>query len=633
MKIFSRLFIVAALLQPYLSSAITVSQGDMELTFGGTFRPESMYGKNVSFLNNFNANDKLWFIRHTLDLKFGANYGKEAFGQSVVDTFFSIRDRGVWGNPETIASTTFSEVKILDAITGSHNHAIPRHIFWMREGWLKLDVGEMLNFPMGYEYTFTLGAFSFQLGRGIALGDAYAVGPDLLGFYSESVVDQYAFGAKMSASVLENVFEYDLYTAILQNKTGSLGDTNAKVYGQAYGRLDTPARGFGSVNFLVAGRFMWHVFDSQKYGHLTFEPYALYNSAPEQAIEFTADASSKLGTLGLAGMYESDRFELAFDYAMNVGYQKVLGWDRNQIELENRDGTVVLVNSHVAVGEPNGDAVLFTGSSSADQRIINDTSESESQNGKSIGVTQTGELFNTKNRFRNPYTNRYEGWMFVADAAMYFLNRDLMVAVEAGVATGDDNPNNETLDGEYSGFISLQELYSGRNVRSAFLLGGAGKLKRTLSESTSDQAQSRFSDTVTGFTNIMYSGIGCKWEPKSWQKKIVLNPNILAYWQHKPTKAYDAKAKAERDCLASRYLGSEANVFLDYYIYKNMKMFVVGSIFFPGDHYRDIRGKPLSSEQLKALDNLDKTGFDGDRIPNLGVDKAFTFNVGFEYRF
>ena len=42
----------------------------------------------------------------------------------------------------------------------------------------------------------TFGAFPFELGRGIALGTAYAVDASDLGFYSENAIDQYAFGGK-----------------------------------------------------------------------------------------------------------------------------------------------------------------------------------------------------------------------------------------------------------------------------------------------------------------------------------------------------------------------------------------------------------------------------------------------------
>src|SRR5690606_5058198 len=151
------------------------------------------------------------------------------------------------------------------------------------------------------------------------------------GFYADSAIDQYAFGARFSGELISKVLSYDFYTAILQNNSGSLNDTSRKILGQEYERLETPERGFGKINFLMAGRFNWTVFDNDWLGRMTLEPYALYNNDPEQRIEFRGDATSKLGTLGLAGEFYGKRFEAGFDYAVNLGEQRVKGWDRNII--------------------------------------------------------------------------------------------------------------------------------------------------------------------------------------------------------------------------------------------------------------------------------------------------------------
>ena len=66
---------------------------------------------------------------------------------------------------------------------------------------------------------------------------------------------------------------------------------------------------------------------------------------------------------------------------------------------------------------------------------------------------------------------------------------------------------------------------------------------------------------------------------------------------------------------------------------KDLKFYVITSLFIPGAHFKDVKGKPMNSEQFNLLDRLDPTGFNKDRIPNLGNDTAFAFNVGFEYAF
>src|SRR5207249_2599255 len=118
-------------------------------------------------------------------------------------------------------------------------------------------------------------------------------------------------------------------------------------------------------------------------------------------------------------------------------------------------------------------------------------------------------------------------------------NKQINLAGTVGIASGDDNPNEDTIDGRYDGFISLQELYSGKRVKSAFLMGGSGKLKRSLSTPSSVQAPTQFASTVSGFTNLKFIGGSLLWKPTNWRKKFAFNPNIIAYWEDHPSRAFD----------------------------------------------------------------------------------------------
>lgn len=622
-----------------LQAELRSTYNDFEYIFSGVYKPETFYGKNVNWLNNDNDFDKMYFSRHALDLTLDLLYGAKTYGEKIAEFLFQLRNKGVWGNPESIASTTFSDIKVLDAIKGTHKHGFPRHVFWIRQLWLQFNLNQATGLPFKNIHTFTIGAFPFQLGRGIALGDAYAVGPEILGFWSDGAIDQYAFGAKFSGELFPKILSYDLYTAILQNNSGSLADTEKTILAQEFSGITNPQRGFGKVNYLVAGRLNWNVFDNSWLGRLTVEPYGLYNNDPEQKIEFPADASSKLGTVGLASEFYGSRFECGFDYAVNFGQQRVKGWDRNIVKENNRNGVVVLVNDNVTAnytdlsGQPVSEPAPYVPTSNA-QKIITTTFRDETQNGQEIGtVTSLGYLVNqpgtsivlnnSKGRFGNPYTNKYEGWMFVADAGYSFCDKDLQLAVAAGVTSGDDNPNFETKDGTYDGFIGLQEVYSGKRVRSVFLLGGAGRLKRLLSTpaSTDIQAPSTKAQAISGFTNLVFCGTSLKWKPKSWKKPFEINPNVLALWQ-------------ERQIGSARtFLGVESGLFINYSLLKDLKLFWVSSLFFPGSHYKDRMGTPVLTDEEKAfLESSNPTGKQ-DRIPGLGNNVAYTYNVGLIYTF
>lgn len=604
-----------------------------DIAFSGLTRAEQFYARNYSLFNkNSEDVDQIWFVRNYIDLNLNV------VSDSGVDFKVAVRSKMCPGILGSVGKTHSSEVKIGDTVVGSHAHTLPLQIFWIREGRVSFDLSELLGLSFAGDHVFKIGSFPFSLGRGISLGDAYAVGPEVLGFWTESAIDQFAYGALLSGDIVPKVLTYDFYAAILQNKCGTLGDTGAKIFGQEIGRIGRQERGFGYVNFIIAGRALWSVFDTPAMGKLVLEPYAMYNADPEQKLEFVGDASSRLGTVGVAADYKGDRFECGFDTSVNLGYQKVKGWDRNQISQQNLNGALVVINSSVTETDTAGTrSALFVPPA---QTIIDSSAQGESHNGEVIGsyanpanLADIKTLTNATNRFRDNYTNKYEGWMFVADASAWLYKKDLSASVEVGVASGDDNPNIDTQDRVYSGFIGTQEVYSGNRVRSAFVLGGAGRLPRPLSKPLSNQAPTPFSNVVSGFSNLVLGGAALKWAPKDYSHKFTVNPNIIAYFQHYQTRAFDALTGTELACNASPALGVETNLFFDYCPAKDIKVYGVGSVFVPGQHYTDIKGRPLNKEQQKYLDKLNRTGFDTDKLPNIGDNTAFTINIGIQYSF
>ena len=675
----------ALLLIPFSStlqalSPVSFNDGDIVVKMTGRYRPETFLGKNISLLNNCNRFDKLWWARHTLDMGWYLTYGHKTYGQEVAAFKVDWRNKARWGDSTSIASTTQTETRSLDEVARPHKHAFPRLISWVREIWLEFDVSQALGLSFSTEPKFKLGAFPFELGRGIALGSAYAVGPEFLGFYSDAAIDQFAFGAKLSDTFLNDTVAFDFYTAILQNYAGSLSQTGAIVLAQQFDRRECPERGPYKINFAAASRVKWTVFDSKDMGKLIFEPYGVFNHDPEQRVEFTADAVSKLFTLGLAAEYVGDRYEVGFDYAVNMGHQMVKSWDRNHNQLENRNGKPVVVNSHVVVNidpenatqSANGndptkfkavnakntiDNMLLAQSyGKTAQNIIDTAVQCEEFNGIQIGevagftdavdapVPNNGagapdnsnkdKFFNATNRYREGYTNSYEGWMIVGDAAVWLIKDQLRLAVTGGCASGDANPNEINMDGKYSGFIPLQEVYFGKRVPSVFLLGSGGQLNRPLSQPRNNlQAPSRFASAVNGFTNLILGGGGLLWKPETEDRNVSFNPNIIAFWQHFPGFKFDAMTGKDTNEMASSYLGLELNMFFDYMMFDNTKFFIVSSLFVPGKHFSDIKGRPINADQERRLNRVNRTSITGAPIPNIGDDYAFTFNIGIEVKF
>ena len=532
---------------------------------------------------------------------------------------------------------------------------------WIREGWIDMQLPKLLGFTPLANMHFKLGAFPFAVGRGIALGDAYAVGPEQIGFYSDNLVDQFAFGFDFYGNVFscddeKSSLRYDLYGAILQNKSSGLGDVAARVYGQEYGRKFDAERKFGQINFIVAFRCLWnHKFVD--YGDIILEPYIVYNRDPEQYVEFLGDARSRLATWGVALEYEFSCFEFGFDTAFNFGNQFVKGWDRNQVILQNNNQIIMLANDRVQVLDANnkilGNAPYIPNGSDEDkkrEKLIQTAFQTASQNGATISglenITTKWGMYdpevlgtlhainsgtpnnnNLTNRFRDPYFNFFKGWMFVADASVS-LCAGIKLGATVGVSSGDDNPNSDTeaaKNHHYRGFIPIQEIYAGKRVRSAFLINGNGRVSRPLTLPSQDvDADTEVSLEVSGFTNLVFGGFSALFDgTRSSGAVYSVQPNVLVYFQETAVPA-----------TAHKYIGTELNLFADYLVTKQMKFFAIGAIFFPGTLFKDLSGKPaLTEKEEETLEREDVVGFTGQPIPGLGHDKAFTINIGIEYNF
>ncbi|HTM06706.1 MAG TPA: hypothetical protein VL201_05725 [Patescibacteria group bacterium] len=614
-----------------LDAEFTLKNEDIKFIFSFFYKPESFFGENISSFNKYDRADRIFYVRHTLDANFDISYGEATYDNSIMHFRATVRNKAPWGTVEGIIKTTTSTFKMNEVVGGEHNHALPRNIFWMREIFGDFDLANVLNLPFENAHTITVGAFPYQLGRGIALGDAYAVGAESLGFYSDSAVDQFAYGVLCTNELVQNTLVHEFYVALLQNRSGSLSDTNAKILGQEYDRLKNPKRQFGSANFVVSGTLKWQVFADEVEGYdLLVQPYWLFNRESEQSVEFTADAKGMLGTVGIASEFEAKSFEFGFDCAINMGKQKVKGWDRNQIVQQSRDGVPTIINTQAYAGDPadpeSMQLIYVLGSDT--QKAVDQAVRSVTQNGKQIvgvvdGLTGGSSVFNGLNRFRDPYVNIFNGWMAVADAAYWFAEDTVRIAGTAGIASGDDFPNFKPVDGSYSGFVGLQELYSGNRVKSAFFLGGAGKPKRPFSKPTFEEAPDKFqSVVVSGFSNLMMVGSSVLWQPVAVSKKIKLHSNILAFWQETATGN------------ASRYLGVEGNIFFNCMLLTNLEIYSVASFFVPGSFYTDRKDTAfLTPTQLEIADELDVTGYEADPIPGLNDHVAFTFNVGLKFSF
>ena len=188
-------------------------------------------------------------------------------------------------------------------------------------------------------------------------------------------------------------------------------------------------------------------------------------------------------------------------------------------------------------------------------------------------------------------------------------------------------PNNS-----FKGFIALQEIYTGQRLQSAFVLGGAGRVPRPLSGPTRASRVRLTASRTSGFTNLVFGGTAVHWFPTICDREAVIRGNLMFFAQQVATRKYDILTKQNLNEPARNFLGTEINTFADIALMPDFKLYFVGSVFFPGAHYSDIKGMPLDREQQRIIDRLDATGINIDRLPLLGTDTAYTINIGLELR-
>lgn len=540
----------------------------------------------------------------------------------------TVRGRFVAGASK-ILGTTSEKIKLYEALTAGHSHNIESHMIFVRKIFVEFTLDKVLGTNIGNQKV-KIGAFPYSVGRGISLGAAFAISPASLGFYNDKTVNRYAYGLLFSGELFTPYLEYNLYGAILKNQATGLRDTGDQVFEQLIinGKYPTTyARGFGKINKLFAANLLFTPIkeDCRK---IIFEPYFVINNDPAQKTEFSDDTKSSLKTFGGAIECEWNQFEIGFEGALNRGSQVVKPWDRNQVILTSRNGDFVEVYNNIYDQDPTLPGAQRVFYDRANPVPVPTGTISSALNGRQINATG---FFNSANRYRDGYVTYYKGWFALMDASWYLYKRDFKVAVTGGITTGDALPREQSgAIRTYKGFVPLQELYSGKRVTSVFVMGPGSSLERPQEIEQTGQ----FATTVNDFSNLVFGGIGFTYQPQKREKLLKINPNLLMYWKHYRTHAYDiVNRRSYPDRYASNMLGVEINTFVTIQLNESTNLDINGSIFVPGQHYKDVKGTPLNQSQVDAITKAAVSGFEEDSLPTLGADRAFTFGAGVSYSF
>ena len=610
-----------------IKEAMTFQIGDANLTLGANLKTQHLFYNNAAFLNK-KVPDQSEFFKQTVDAFANYVYGENKYGHKAIESHIALRNKIKWGTAGVYAESTKTDLKVADIDIGDHKHKSSKTLIWLRTAWLQASLNAIFGIESEKKHFIKIGWYPFALGRGISFGSNYGASKRFLGVYSYAE-DKFAPGILFNGEILKDKLSYDIYYSKIEDKSTSVGDSfNLNKINHIY-RRNTPWSGPAKDNDLIAGRLKWTALDGDN-GKLEIEPYALYNEASDQKIEFEADSKSALGTFGLMTEYKKNKFEIGGEVAVNVGHEKLYAIDRNQVKLKRHDGDPNLVNldnqgllreTYTQVTAVNSDAPM---TQTNEEKIIQSRYDSDyNLNG----------LANKDTRFRKQYKNHYCGWFGLIDAAYLFENPKIKVAAAYGYISGDNNPHEVEENKNYKDFIGLNEWYAGKRVRSIFLLG-----ERVIILPLSLTENTKGITIDNTFSNMHHVGMGFTWWPSiAKSKKFKITPNSLFFWRSNNSLKYNSSEEKLSDGImkntkASRYIGTEFNISIEVEPIKDLLFYAVAAAFVPGGFYKDIKALPIYPDIYGKLDAVTKANVNMADY-RLNTDTAFFLDLGIKFSF
>jgi hypothetical protein len=392
------------------------------------------------------------------------------------------------------------------------------------------------------------------------------------------------------------------------------------------GKEATPWSGTGNNNTVYALQITYSPLKEKK-KELTFKPYGFYNEALDQKIEFAADSSSKMGSVGLEFEGRWGNWSFGFDTAHNYGSEYLARIDRNQAKIQQNNE---LLNTYYTHIEEDVDGTFVPAKAYKELRAeLKNNRHLNNLETFSVTVSGTSTDFRSAaNRVRPAYKNDYRGFMAVADIEYAVPKHGAKVAATVGYASGDGDPHASEVNKQYRGFVGVNELYNSKRVPSIFVLDErTTKRPLSLNEGGTYLEDPSFSDLVFVGGGLTYSPL---FAPLNRQN-LVMNFNILGFYKEHASAAVVNNVVSATE-VARKYLGTEFNMIGKISPLNNMCIsFKLGALL-PGSYYADIKGATFAGDLFNTLDEADTQGLDSNQY-RISKDTAYMANLVFEYLF
>jgi hypothetical protein len=624
-KKISSLFLALSILSSIVQAdeKIQFKTEKLTLDMGGKLVQEAFFSHNMSTLNQANNLDNIFYMRTTADYFFSMAYGD--YKDPRITFYDAIRFRFKWGSG-TETKNEDSSVTIADVTQTVKGTPVNKHVLWMREGWLKIKLGESdLN------HYFQIGLVPYQVGRGISLGAAYEA-QGFLGFIPGSSIDQYAPGAVLSFNPIQERFLIDAYFALTENKQTSLDSNSERARA---GRLEgSQIRGLGRQSFITSLRANVLVFkkDEKK---IDVEPYFVIQHAPDQDLEFINDIATDIGTAGVAVEGLHKRFSWGFDGAVNFGEADIFAWDRNTIKIVKDATTANIIEQYTKIYLDDPAVTKKPALASVTKEIsdiVNAAPKNVSENGKKIGETSTGQsIYNSFDRIRPEQKRTLRGYFAVADCSYDIIPKDLVASFGVGYASGDIDQQRDVnklttdqlMNEKFKGFLPLQSVYQGKRLRHLVIFN-QGVPRFVVKNPSADVSGLNVTSAIqpqaiNEMTNIAFIGGRIDWKPTALKKyRCNFSLNIIPYWQPAAPN-YLASVKgsdAKQLRPASHFIGTEITPEISALFYEKLRFYTYFGVLIPGQLYKDMCGTPIGRSRLPSGDDIAYVG-------NIGLTYIF----------
>ena len=543
-------------------SLVKLKSEDINLTLGGRLKEDYFFYQRVRTLSDkfFDQND---FFRHKLQLDFKMDQGAKKNGTPTTEAGIRLTNYVIW--QQNHYYTPFSRENVrsldLDSVITANNVGSKTlmPIIYVEDAWFKLNIDTFCHTLNKNPTFFKIGFFEYEVGRGISLGYHNDMAVEYLGWPGQSNFTRYPQmppGMLLHSNILSDL-SLELYFMKWHENDANLNDVTAPTRAQRLGSSRTERGSNKDRNSWVL-KFQYTPPD-KLLEDVYFEPYWIYTKAPDQVLEFDADASSRLHTFGAMLEFKKNNFDVNVEVAGQSGEQNVYGIDRNvkMLSKDNSSGMVREVFSHIVIPPapelniPNNlgrrkvpvkNEGQFSYENYDPQKdlsfIVNsDQNRNVNQQGKPIiggGWNQgnksvqiyNSDLFGNA-RFRKPYKLDLNGFMAIADIGYTFDNYPFRVAGTAGHISGDNYPYNEEVDKTYHGFIPQRSRYKGLDVRSTLIFDRL-VIPRPLN--ITYRTMYAFNN-LKDVSNLEFLGVGGTWYPFKKRTKGTLTANCIFFWE------------------------------------------------------------------------------------------------------